>query len=128
MNISILKTQVGQWLCSVHKVMERLTILTFKLFQSIFHQKGILANFKVRFIKFSYAVAHLITEEMKAKNISHCFMKNHFSNVLKLWNVLKYSDFKLPSSVDGESGFHISCYRRFNALSQSTRIKIKSKS
>ena len=41
---------------------------------------------------------------------------------------IKYSDFELPSSVDGESGFHISCYRRFNALSQSTRIKIKRKS
>ena len=41
---------------------------------------------------------------------------------------IKYSDFELPSSVDGESGFHISCYRRFSALSQSTRIKIKRKS
>ena len=41
---------------------------------------------------------------------------------------IKYSDFELPSSVDGESGFHISCYRRFSALSQSTHIKIKRKS
>ena len=40
---------------------------------------------------------------------------------------IKYSDFELPSSVDGESGFHISCYRRYNGLSQSTRIKIKRK-
>ena len=51
-NISIHKTQIGKWLCSVHKVMEGLTILTFKLFKIIFHQKGILGNFKVRFIKF----------------------------------------------------------------------------
>ena len=41
---------------------------------------------------------------------------------------IKCSDFELPSSVDGESGFHISCYRCFNALSQSTGIKIKRKS
>ena len=41
---------------------------------------------------------------------------------------IEYSDFELPSSVDGESGFHISWYRCFNALSQSTRIKIKRKS
>ena len=41
---------------------------------------------------------------------------------------IKYSDFELPSSFDGESGFHISCYRRFNALSQSICIKIKRKS
>ena len=41
---------------------------------------------------------------------------------------IKYSDFELPSSVNGESGFHISCYPRFNALSQSIHIKIKRKS
>ena len=41
---------------------------------------------------------------------------------------MKYSNSELPSSIDGESGFHISCYRCFNALSQSTRIKIKRKS
>ena len=41
---------------------------------------------------------------------------------------IKYSDFELSSSVDGESGFHISCYHPFSALFQSTRIKIIRKS
>ena len=41
---------------------------------------------------------------------------------------IKYSDFELSSSVDGESGFHISCYHPFSALFQSTRINIKRKS
>ena len=41
---------------------------------------------------------------------------------------IKYSDFELPSSVDGKSGVHISCFLRFNALLQSTHIKIKRKS
>ena len=40
---------------------------------------------------------------------------------------IKYIDFELLSSVDGESGIHISCCHRFSALSQSTRIKIKHK-
>ena len=42
--------------------------------------------------------------------------------------VIKYSNSELPSSVDGESGFYISWYGCFNALSQSTRVKIKRKS
>ena len=41
---------------------------------------------------------------------------------------MKYSNSELPSSIDGESGFHISCYRCFNALSQFTGIKIRCKS
>ena len=32
------------------------------------------------------------------------------------------------SLVDRESGFHISCYRHFNSLSESACIKIKRKS
>ena len=40
---------------------------------------------------------------------------------------IKYSDFELPSLVDGECGFHNSCYPHFNALSQSTCIKMKCK-
>ena len=40
---------------------------------------------------------------------------------------IKYSDFELPSSAEGERGFRISCYRRFNALPQPTCIKIKRK-
>ena len=40
---------------------------------------------------------------------------------------INYSDFELPSLVDRKSGFHISCYRRSNAFSQSACIKIKRK-
>ena len=38
---------------------------------------------------------------------------------------IQYSDVEQTSSADEESGFHISCYLRFNALSQATRAKIK---
>ena len=38
---------------------------------------------------------------------------------------MKYSDFKLPSSVNRESGSHISWYCHFNAFSEYNRIKIK---
>ena len=52
-----------------------------------------------------------MTEEMKAKSISPCLMKClKCSEALKTRKRLeiKYSDFELPSSVDGEIGFHIS--------------------
>ena len=69
---------------------------------------------------------------MKAKSISHCLMKSLLkcSETLKTRKhlVIKYGDFELPSSVDGESSFHISRYLRFNALSQSACNKIKRKS
>ena len=55
------------------------------------------------------------------KSLLKCF---ETLKIGKLFGI-KYSDCELPSSVDEESGFHISCYRRFNALSQYTRIKIK---
>ena len=78
--------------------MERLTILIFKLFKIIFHQKGILGNFKVRFIKFQCVVAHFITRRNESKEHITLFNEKSLlqcSETLKTRKRLgiKYNDF-----------------------------------
>ena len=110
---------------------ERLSIFTSNVFKSFFIKKAFkiiltlgLLNFSLPLLtslrkrwkqKAYYIVSLKITPEM--------FWKSE--NKEKLWN---QSDFKLPSLIYEKSGFHISCCGRFNALSQSTRTKIKRKS